>query len=253
MSRLRAKNGCPWDREQTPESLRQWTLEETYELLEAVEDGVAEDICGELGDLLLQIVFFAQIFREKGDFDITDVCDGISDKLIRRHPHVFGKTKVKNSDEVTTNWALIKMQEKPGARKSILDGVPRKMPALHEAFRLTEKAAQVGFDWKKYAHVVDKLMEELGELKQAIKSRKKNEIEHETGDLLFMAANIARFIGENPEMALRKANRRFKDRFHYIEAALKKMGKKPEDSTLEEMDRLWDESKVFLKKSRRKK
>ncbi len=252
MARLRGKNGCPWDREQDPESLMQWTLEETYELFDAIEGGTHSDVCEELGDLLLQVVFYARIYEEMRKFDIAEVIDGICEKLVRRHPHVFGGIKVSGSGEVLKNWALIKLKEKPHRKKSVLDGVPRKMPALHEAFRLTEKASRVGFDWRRFREIEEKLMEELGELRLGMRKKDRRNIEHEVGDILFVAANIARFLEVNPEMALRKANSRFSSRFRFIEEELRKTGRTPDESSLEEMDKLWEKSKRVLEVRKQK-
>jgi tetrapyrrole methylase family protein/MazG family protein len=246
MDKLRDPGGCPWDREQTLRTLTPYLLEEAHEVIEAIESGDARHHREELGDLLFQVVFQARIAREEGQFDFADVCDAISDKLTRRHPHVFGDVSVSGSKEVIKNWEKIKAEErkeKGDAPRSAIGGVPVALPALVRAERLTEKAAAVGFDWPDAKSVVAKMHEELGELQQAMEGKDPQQIEDELGDLLFSIANLGRWIKVHPEEALRGTLRRFESRFHYIEAELAKRGKSPRESTLEEMDSLWNEAK----------
>jgi len=248
MSRLRGPGGCPWDREQTLESLRPYVLEETYEVLEALDSGDPRAHREELGDLLLQIVFQARIAEEEGRFDFADVADAINEKLLARHPHVFGDAEAKDADAVLRQWAALKRKENQarGGGKSVLEGVPREMPALARAERLTEKASRVGFDWPDPAGARAKVGEELAELDEAIAGGDRRRIEDEVGDLLFAVANLARKLGVPPEEALRRALGRFLDRFHFVEDALERRGVPHGEATLEEMDRLWDEAKGVL-------
>lgn len=241
MRRLRAPNGCPWDKKQTPESLRSYIIEEAYELVDAIESGLAERICDELGDLLFQIVFQAQIFSERGKFDLGEVIDRIHKKMILRHPHVFGDKRVSTPEDVKRQWVEIKKQTRP--EKSVLGEVPGTLPALLRARRLTDNAAQVGFDWEKTGQVVKKVREEFGELESALRSRSAKKREHELGDLLFAIVNLSRFLKLNPEDALKKATARFESRFRYIEFRAKQQGRGLKDMTLAEMDKLWDEAK----------
>ncbi len=253
MARLRAPGGCPWDREQTYESLAPYLLEEAFESFDAIQDaagGKPENLREELGDLLLQIIFHSQIAEERGDFTIEDVCAAITKKMILRHPHVFGDVKLDTANDVLSNWDELKRAEREVAKKdekakdSILDDVPLAFPALIEANKLTKKAAKVGFDWENAEQIFDKLDEETEELKSAIS--KNENIEEELGDLLFVAVNLARKFDVEPETALKKTNRKFRQRFKFIEAELKKRGKSLEQSTLEEMDALWNEAKEDL-------
>jgi len=245
MTRLRAPGGCPWDREQTLESLRPYALEETYEVLEAIDAGDVSAHREELGDLLLQIVFQAELRREAGAFEFADVADAISDKLVSRHPHVFGDSVVKDAEGVLVQWAALKREEKKkkGGGQSALEGVPREMPALARADRLTEKASRVGFDWPDAAGARAKVVEELAELDAAIASGDRAEMEHELGDALFALANLGRKLGIAPEEALRATVGRFIRRFTHVEQRLEAAGVPPGTATLEEMDRLWDEAK----------
>ena len=238
---LRVK--CPWDAKQTNESLRPNTIEEVFELAQALGDDSTDDIRKELGDVLLHILFYSKIADEKGQFDIADVCDALNDKLIFRHPHVFGETKADNAQAVAENWEKIKLREK-GGNKSVLAGVPRALPALVKAFRIQEKAANVGFDWESPEQVWDKVKEETREVESEIAAKNKDALEAEFGDLLFAVVNAARKYGVNPENALERTNRKFISRFEYIEAGAAKMGKKPDEMTLEEMDALWNEAKA---------
>lgn len=242
MEKLRSEKGCPWDKEQTRESLKPFIIEESYELIEAIEGGDPENIKEELGDLLFQIVFQCQIAEEKNDFKMPDVIEKISEKMIARHPHVFGKAIYKTTDEVLLHWEEQKKREGK-IRTSILEGVPETLPALLRAYRLQDRAAQVGFDWDKAEDVLKKLDEEIKEFKNAVDTKKRNEIEDELGDILFMMVNISRFIGVNPEDALRKTISKFISRFRYIENTAANQGKNLTDMTLKEMDLLWDEAK----------
>jgi tetrapyrrole methylase family protein / MazG family protein len=251
MERLRGPGGCPWDREQTLQTLRPYVLEETYEVLEAIDLGDPREHCEELGDLLLQIVFQAQLARERADgdgrFEFADVANAISDKLVSRHPHVFGDTDIKDAEGVLKQWAALKREEKrkKGGGHSVLEGVPREMPALARADRLTEKASRIGFDWPDASGARAKVDEELGELDEALARGDRGDIEHELGDLLFAVANLGRKIGIPPEEALRGAVGRFIGRFHHIEAELARRGVPHGEATLEQMDALWDEAKRF--------
>lgn len=247
MERLRGPNGCPWDREQTLSSLRPYVLEETYEVLEAIDLGDPKEHCEELGDLLLQIVFQAQLAREEGHFDFADVAEAISNKLVSRHPHVFGDAQVRTAEGVLKQWAVLKREEKrkKGGGKSVLEGVPREMPALARADRLTEKASRIGFDWPDAKGARDKVAEELSELDLAVKSGEKEEIEHELGDVLFAVANLGRKLAVAPEEALRKTVGRFIRRFEYVEQELDRRGVPHGEATLELMDSMWDEAKAL--------
>lgn len=237
---LRVK--CPWDAKQTNESLRPNTIEEVYELAQALLDGKSDEIRKELGDVLLHILFYAKIGSEQGKFDIADVADALNTKLIFRHPHVFGETHVDNAHDVETNWEQIKLREK-GGNKSILAGVPAALPSLVKAFRVQEKAANAGFDWETPAKVWDKVREEMAEVEEAVESGDRDSIEAEFGDLLFSVINAARLYKVNPENALERTNRKFIRRFNHIEEAAKASGRKLADMSLSEMDALWNEAK----------
>ena len=238
MDDLREK--CPWDKKQTLESLRHLTIEETYELADAILDNDLDEIKKELGDLLLHIVFYAKIGSEKKAFDIADVATSISEKLIDRHPHIYGDVDVKDEKEVKENWEKLKLKE---GKKSVLEGVPRSLPAMIKANRIQDKVAGVGFDWEKPEQVWEKVQEELGELNDELASNNQEKIEKEFGDVLFSMVNYARFIGVNPENALEKTNKKFIERFQYLEQAAKKIGKSLHDMSLAEMDVFWEESK----------
>lgn len=237
---LRVK--CPWDAKQTNESLRPNTIEEVYELAQALLADDTQDIKKELGDVLLHILFYSKIGDEKGQFDIADVADAINDKLVFRHPHVFGDVHVDGTDDVLKNWEQIKLKEK-GGNKTVLSGVPEALPALVKAFRIQEKAANIGFDWEDKSQVWDKMNEETVEVKEAIAGNSESEIEAEFGDLLFSLVNAARLYGVNPENALERTNRKFISRFTYLENAVRSQGKHLKDMTLAEMDALWNEAK----------
>jgi MazG family protein len=232
---------CPWDREQTHESLRRCLLEETYEVLDAIDSGNKSELKKELGDVFLQVVFHSLMGEESGDFDLIQVMRQEREKLIERHPHVFGDTKVSGTDEVLVNWEKLKKKE---GRESVLDGVPSDLPALFKAYRIQEKAAKVGFDWKEKEPVFQKILEEIEELKQNINSGAGQKmVEEELGDVLFSIVNYARFINVNPEDALRQTINKFAKRFRKIEEYARAMDKNLEDMTLEEMDEIWNKAK----------
>jgi MazG family protein len=246
MARLRAPGGCPWDREQTFDSIKSSALEETYEVLEAIDNRDWNSLREELGDFMLQAVFFAEMAREEGYFQIDDALDAINQKLVRRHPHIFADGDAKTSDEVKRRWDQIKATEKSdeaGHPRALLSSVPRSMPALVEAAQIAARAARVGFDWENIDQVVDKLHEELRELHEARTARVQDEVEGELGDLLFVIVNIARFLKVDPEQALRRTNAKFRQRFGYIERRLAGQGKSLEASSIEEMEALWQEAK----------
>lgn len=234
-------NGCPWDRKQTPESLKEFVIEEAYELVEAIEMNSSERQKEELGDLLLQIVFLSQLNREKNHFSIKDVIRTINQKLISRHPHIFAGVTVSSAEEVKQNWEKIKKEEKK--RESILSEYPDDMPALSTANRIAEQASNVGFDWEKPLAAFDKVEEEIEELKQELEKGQQERIFEEIGDILFAIANVARLAHVNPEFALRHANKKFISRFHYIEEQLKKQGKDIHKTGLAELEELWQQSK----------
>jgi len=240
MSDLRGRDGCPWDKEQTHETLRQYLLEEAYEVIEAIDCRQYDNLEEELGDLLLQVVFHAQIAEEDGRFTIEDVVHGITTKLIRRHPHVFGDVDIKTADQQTIHWEQVKKKE---GKKSVIDGVPKQLSALLRAHRIQGKAATVGFDWEKTDQVWDKVEEELCELKEACQSGDFSEIESEFGDLLFALVNLSRFINVNPEDSLRGTIEKFMRRFYQVEQEITRQNKRMEDSTLEEMDAIWEQVK----------
>ena len=253
MARLRAPGGCPWDQEQTYESLAEYLLEETYEAYDAIqrtaETGDTEQLRDELGDVLLQVVFHSTIAKEKGDFTIDDVADGVAQKLVLRHPHVFGDEKLETADDVLNNWEELKKNERrqrgitAQTDGSILDEVPKAFPALMEGNKLTKKAAKVGFDWENENQIFEKLDEELDELKSAIEAKNDSNVKEEIGDLLFVVLNLARKLGVEPENALKKTNYKFRKRFRFIEDELKAENKELEDTSLEEMDALWNRAK----------
>ncbi|MDC6406535.1 MULTISPECIES: nucleoside triphosphate pyrophosphohydrolase [Maribacter] len=231
---------CPWDRKQTMESLRHLTIEETYELGDAILDNDLKEVQGELGDLLLHIVFYAKIGSESGSFDIADVANGICEKLINRHPHIYGDVKVENEEEVKQNWEKIKLKE---GKKSVLQGVPKSLPAMVKANRIQDKVAGVGFDWEQPEQVFEKLQEELGELQEELSTGDKDKIESEFGDVLFSIINYARFLGINPENALERTNKKFSKRFQFLEIEAQKQGKALKDMSLAEMDIYWNKAK----------
>ena len=242
MDDLREK--CPWDQKQTLESLRHLTIEETYELADAILENDLHEIKKELGDVLLHIVFYAKIASEKKSFDIADVANAISDKLISRHPHIYGDVIVENEADVKRNWENLKLKE---GKTSVLEGVPKSLPAVVKASRIQEKVAGVGFDWKKTEQVWKKVQEELTELNEEIKVGNTKNIEKEFGDVLFSMINYAQFIGVNPENALEKTNKKFINRFQFLEKTASKNGKKLTEMSLTEMDLIWEKSKDFFK------
>lgn len=237
MDELRA--GCPWDKKQTMESLRHLTIEEVYELGDAILEGDAEEVKKEIGDILLHMVFYAKIASEKNQFDIADSLNSICEKLISRHPHIYGDVKVNDEEEVKANWEKLKLKE---GKKSVLEGVPKSLPAMVKAQRIQDKARGVGFDWDSADQVWEKVQEELHEFKAECEL-KSNKIEDEFGDLLFSLINYARFMGINPEDALEKTNKKFIYRFQYMETESAKDGKKLGEMTLNEMDQYWNEAK----------
>ena len=235
---------CPWDRKQTNESLRANTIEEVYELCDALMSDDTPNIKKELGDVLLHVAFYSKIADEKGDFDIADVCNSLTDKLIFRHPHIYGNVTAETADAVADNWEQIKLKEKDG-NKTVLSGVPGALPALVKAYRIQEKAAHVGFDWDTPSQVWDKVKEETAEVEAEIKAGNRTNIEKEFGDLFFSIVNAARLYDVVPENALEMTNRKFISRFNYVEAKAKEMGKNLKDMTLGEMDEIWEEAKKF--------
>ncbi|MEM1338078.1 MAG: nucleoside triphosphate pyrophosphohydrolase [Bacteroidota bacterium] len=237
---------CPWDKKQTLQSLRHLTIEETYELGDAILDNDLEEVKKELGDLLLHIVFYARIGSETNDFDIADVAHTICEKLIRRHPHIYGDVHVEDEADVKRNWENLKLKE---GKKSVLEGVPQSLPALVKANRIQEKVAGVGFDWEQPEQVFEKLKEELGELQEEIKTGNSEAVENEFGDVLFSMVNYARFLGVNPENALERTNKKFIGRFQYLENKAKTKGKSLKEMTLAEMDVFWEEAKALAGKS----
>jgi MazG family protein len=286
MARLRAPGGCPWDREQTFDSIKPYTLEETYEVLEAIDNRDWDELSGELGDLLLQVLFYSVMSKEQGTFSIDDVLDKLSSKLVRRHPHVFGDVQAKTASEVVRNWEVIKAEEKKkrpavGEGKavkdaerseSVLGGVSSAMPSLLEAHKLSYRAAQVGFDWPNIDGLFDKLREETEELREqlndfpapgprpqgkgiagsgkaVVPEELQQRMEEEVGDLFFVLVNIARYLSLDPESALKKTNRKFKRRFQWMEHRLRESGRRPEQATTEELESLWQQAKA-LEKSR---
>jgi tetrapyrrole methylase family protein / MazG family protein len=247
MRKLRAPGGCPWDAEQTHESLKRYLLEEAYEVIEAIDTNDTALLKEELGDLMLQPVFHAAIAEESGAFTMDEVLDAISEKLIRRHPHVFGEEIIESSEAQIANWEKIKKQEKGVERKSALSGIPPQLPALMKAHKITEKAAGVGFDWEHTDQVFAKVMEELHEFEEARLSGDQKEMESELGDLLFAIVNLGRFLSIDPEEALRKTIARFTKRFSHVEDTLHARGMAMQQATLEEMDVLWEEAKRMEK------
>ena len=243
MDDLRA--GCPWDKEQTIKSLRHLTIEEVYELSDAIQDNDLEEVKKELGDLMLHIVFYSKIGSEKNAFDIKDVLNSISDKLVFRHPHIYGDTEVTDAEDVLQNWEMLKLKE---GKKSVLEGVPKSLPPLIKAYRIQEKVKGVGFEWKKREQVWDKVIEELNELKYEVDNGlDRDKIEDELGDLLFALTNYARYIGVNPEDALERTNRKFIRRFQFIETESEKDGLKIEEMNLEKMEEYWVKAKELEK------
>ena len=244
MKTLRGPDGCPWDRKQTLPDLKPFVIEEAYEVVDALDRDDRQALMEEVGDLLLESVFIAEITREEGSFDIYDSITAIHDKLVRRHPHVFADVEANDAEQVLVNWEKQKNEERKAENKSVLSGVPAALPAALKASRLTEKAARVGFDWRKTDDVFDKLDEEIGELREAVKGGDTSRIEDEMGDLLFTIANIARKTGVNPEEALQSTNRKFIRRFEAMESAVRASGRNLDQLSLEEMDALWEQAKA---------
>ena len=240
LDELRVK--CPWDKKQTNESLRPNTIEEVYELCDALMKDDQKNICKELGDVLLHIAFYAKIGSEKGEFDIKDVCDKLSDKLIFRHPHVFGEVKADTAEKVSENWEQIKLKEKDG-NKSVLSGVPEALPSLIKAYRIQDKARNVGFDWEQREQVWSKVKEEISEFEKEVADMDKEKAEAEFGDVMFSLINAARLYKINPDNALERANQKFIRRFNYLEEHTLKAGRNLADMSLEEMDEIWNEAK----------
>jgi XTP/dITP diphosphohydrolase len=236
------REGCPWDKKQTMESLRHLTIEETYELGDAILDNDLQEIKKELGDVLLHIVFYSRIGSETNDFDIADVCNGICEKLINRHPHIYGDVKVENEEDVKRNWENLKLKE---GKSSVLEGVPMSLPALVKANRIQEKVAGVGFDWEEPNQVWEKVEEELNEFKFEVESGNQDRMESEFGDVLFSLVNYARFLNIDPENALERTNKKFSKRFQYLEEKAKNINKPLKDMTLSEMDVFWEEAKLL--------
>jgi MazG family protein len=244
MTTLRAPGGCPWDRKQTLADLKPYVIEESYEVVDAIDRDDRSALLEEVGDFLLEAVFIAEITREEGSFDIYDSITAIHEKLVRRHPHVFGDVEARDAEQVLVNWEKLKSDERKAENKGVLSGVPQSLPALLKASRLTEKAARVGFDWRRTQDVFDKLEEEIQELHEAIETGKKEHVHEELGDLLFTIANIARKLEVNAEEALQSTNRKFQSRFQSMESKVHRSGRNLDQLSLEEMDALWDEAKA---------
>ncbi len=242
MDTLRAE--CPWDRKQTKESIRVNTIEEVYELSEAILSDVPTDIREELGDVLLHIVFYSKMAEEKSHYDIADVCNALCDKMIARHPHIYGDVKAEDSETVLKNWATLKMKEKEGTEQGVLSGVPKGLPSLIKSYRMQDKARGVGFDWENPEDAWEKFAEEQSEVREAIRQNDKEEIEEEFGDLLFSLINVARLYKVNPDTALEKTNQKFLRRFNYLEEKARENGQELTEMSLEEMDKYWDEAKA---------
>jgi len=252
VERLRGENGCPWDRQQTRETLKPMLIEEAYEVLDALDGANPSDLKEELGDLLFQVVFHSHIASEKGEFDLADVIDRLHEKMVRRHPHIFGSANLKTAVDVLKNWEDIKAAEKgiessshPDSEKSLLDGIPSRLPALHQAYQITAKASRVGFDWFCLEDVLSKMREEASEILEARTRQDSQRVADEAGDLLFAAVNVARFLGVDPETALRRSNNKFSRRFRYVESAIKSQGRELKHASMAEMDALWEEAKEW--------
>jgi len=246
LRRLRAPDGCPWDREQTPETIKKYILEEAHELTEAVEQGSAQETCEELGDLFFLLLFLADLYEEKGQFTLKDALVKIRQKMIRRHPHIFGDVEVNGAEDVIANWQAIKAKEaeKKGGRKSALGNLPRSLPALQRAFRIGERVSRVGFDWKDASGVLEKIDEEISELKEALYANQEKNVEEELGDLLFSVANLSRKLGMNPEDILKKGLDKFSQRFYALEELIEQSGRKMSELSPEELDTIWEKVKA---------
>lgn len=246
MATLRSPEGCPWDREQDHNSLKRYLIEEAYEVLDAIDAKSPAKLCDELGDLLLQVIFHAQIAKENKEFDFDDVAHGVSAKMVNRHRHVFGEEDAENSDDVMSIWEKVKKEEKGlKTQTQVLKDIPANLPALMRSFKVQQKAAQVGFDWDNIQGAMDKVKEEIGELEAAYEGNIKEKIEEELGDLLFAVVNVSRFLKVQPELALSATVNKFIRRFEWVEKSATNQGKKLENMTLEEMDELWDEAKIL--------
>jgi tetrapyrrole methylase family protein/MazG family protein len=253
VEQLRGDHGCPWDKEQTRETLKPMLIEEAYEVLDALDSENPVELKEELGDLLFQVVFHARIAQERGEFDLAAVIDRSYEKMVRRHPHIFGDANLKTAEDVLKNWEDIKAAEKgisssshPESERSLLDGIPSKLPALHQAYQMTAKASRIGFDWSHLEDILLKMREEVSELLEAQSRQDLGKMAEEVGDLLFVAVNVARFLGIDPETALRRSNRKFYDRFRYIESVIKKQGRELKSASMAEMDALWEEAKKVI-------
>lgn len=245
LDNLRSEKGCSWDREQDEKSIANYFLEEVYEAVDAISAGDARSLAEELGDVIMEVVFLARIFKEKEKFSISDVLEGINQKMIRRHPHVFAQKRIRTSEKVIDEWCRQKKQEK--ARQSILDGLAKCSPSLIEAFQIGLRASSYGFDWSQPLDALKKAKEEISELEKALEEKKEDEIFQEIGDVFFSMANVSRLLGINPEIALRQVNKKFIKRFKFIEKKLGEKGKELSEVTLEEMDEIWEESKDKIK------
>lgn len=244
MSRLRSEDGCPWDREQTHQTLKKYLIEESYEVIDAIDSNDMDELRGELGDLMLQVLFHAQIAKENGLFDINDVLEGINSKLLRRHPHVFGEAEVASAEEVLHRWEEIKRGEKGYEdRTSVLDGVPNTLPALSRAMEISKRAAKTGFEWPNIEAVMEKVEEEIAELKEELAEDDKQRTADEIGDLLFTIVNVARWKGIDPEDALRRMTKRFAERFRKIEKSASDSGRPLKEMSIHEMDDIWEKAK----------
>ena len=247
MATLRSPEGCPWDREQTIDSLTPYVIEEAYEVVEAIETSKGiptNDLKDELGDLLFQVIFLARLTEEEGSFDISDVIDAIIEKMTRRHPHVFSDSEVKDSDEVLKNWDVIKKSEaNASTRSGLLDGIPEALPSLLRAMKVSKKVAKTGFDWKEAEQAMDKVFEEIEEFKVSLIENDQDGIEEEMGDILFTLVNVSRFVRVDPEKALRRTTRKFIDRFHYIERTIINDKRSLDETSIEEMEELWERAK----------
>ena len=246
LKRLRAPDGCPWDREQTPETIKKYMLEEAYELYEAISNAEPQEVKEELGDLFFLLLFLADLYEERGNFSLEGALREIKDKMIRRHPHIFGNVKINGAEDVVTNWQTIKGEEarKKGRKKSVLGNLPLALPALQRAFRLGERAGRVGFDWPDEKGVLKKLEEEMDELKMALKEGKREDIEDELGDLLFTVSNLSRKLGFNPEDTLKKALSKFVKRFHNMEEAISNDGKEIAGLDIDALENYWEKAKA---------
>lgn len=246
---LRGPHGCPWDRKQTPADVKAYLVEELYEVLEAIDQGNKEHLQEEVGDLLFMILFLTNLYEERNAFTLYEALEGIIKKMIHRHPHVFGDMRAETVEDIRNNWQALKEKEGKPPKKSLLGSISSHLPSLYQAFRMTLKASKAGFDWENSAQVLDKVKEELHEFGKELMGTDREKKEHEIGDLLFSIANLSRHLGIDPEQALRKCNEKFRRRFSYVEQELQKKGKTPRESTLAEMDALWEQAKEYEKKN----